>query len=142
MHDGKQGFAEKLCASSAVAGKLPFRHNVHMAKRAKKLKKAQRPGHFIREWRELRGLTLERVAERIDLTHGTLSRIERGLTAYTQPVLEALADALGTTAASLIMRNPSKAGSIWDILEQIPPADRDNAAKALAGFMKKTGTDG
>lgn len=104
-------------------------------------KKAKPQKHFIREWRKHRDFTLERLAERIGLTHGTLSRIERGKTAYTQPVLEAIADALGTSPANLIMRNPEKA-SMWDILQTIPEAEHDRVVKILETFTKKTGTDG
>jgi transcriptional regulator with XRE-family HTH domain len=107
-------------------------HNVHMAKK-------KDPGHFIRAWRKsIPGLTLERLAERVGTTHATLSRIERGKVPYSQPLLEALAEAMGTTPASLIMRDPSRPGSIWDVVEQIPLSERENAAKALEGF-KKTG---
>lgn len=98
-------------------------------------KKHRAPAHFIREWRKVRELTLEQLAERVGMTHGTLSRIERGKTAYTQPVLEAVAEALGTTPASLIMRDPTKPG-IWDIWEQIGPAERDQAIKVLEAFKK------
>jgi transcriptional regulator with XRE-family HTH domain len=120
---------------------LALPQNVHMAKKAKKRKDAG-PGHFLREWREVRDLTLERLAERVGLTHGTLSRIERGKTAYTQPVLEALADALGTTPANLIMRDPTKPDAVWDILSSIPKQNHDQVADILKTFAKKTGTDG
>ena len=98
-------------------------------------KKQRAPAHFIREWRKAQDLTLEQLAERVGMTHGTLSRIERGKTAYTQPVLEALAEALGTDPASLIMRDPSKPG-IWDIWDQIPATERDQAIKVLEAFKK------
>lgn len=111
-----------------------FHHYVRMAK------KRGAPGHFIRQWRKANKLTIERLAEMINLDHSTLSKIERGKTNYTQQTLEALADALGTTPWRLIQRDPSKKGSIWDILEQIPVSERENAAKALEGFTKKTGT--
>lgn len=99
------------------------------------VKKQRAPAHYIREWRKVRELTLEQLAERVGMTHGTLSRIERGRTAYTQPVLEALAEALGTDPASLIMRDPEKPG-IWDIWDQIPPAEREQAIKVLETFKK------
>lgn len=108
-------------------------HHVHMGK------KGSHPGHFIRAWRKHRELSLERLAERVGSTHATISRIERGKQPYSQPLLEALAEALGTTPASLIMRDPTKAGSIWDIVEQIPALEREIAAKALSGFVKKAG---
>jgi transcriptional regulator with XRE-family HTH domain len=111
-----------------------------MAKKTKKAVKALgRPRHYLREWRDYRGLTLERLAERIGLTHGTLSKIERGKTAYTQPVLEALAEALQTTPADLIMRDPSKPNP-WAPLEGVPEADRPRLMQIIQTF--KTGTDG
>jgi transcriptional regulator with XRE-family HTH domain len=75
---------------------------------------------YIREWREYKGLTLERLAERVGeriggFTHASLSRIERGLQPYSQPVLEAIANALGTDPASLLMRNPTDPEGIWSI---------------------------
>lgn len=109
---------------------------VQMAKKSKKPKKGGHPGHYIRQWRDAEGLTLERLAERVGLTHGTLSRIERGKTAYTQQVLEALADALGTTPASLIMRDPLNP-SIYSIWDNIPVTEREQAAKVLEAFVKK-----
>lgn len=120
-----------------MAGLIGFPHNVRMAK------KHQPPKHFIRAWRKsVPGLTLEKLADRVGTTHATLSRIERGKLPYSQPLLEALAEAIGTTPASLLMRDPSVKESIWDILAGIPPTERDNAAKALTGFMRKTGTHG
>lgn len=106
-----------------------------LAQYVRMAKKSRAPAHFIREWRKAQDLTLEKLAERVGMTHGTLSRIERGKTAYTQPVLEALAEALGTDPASLIMRDPSKPG-IWDIWDQIAPAERDQAIKVLEAFKK------
>lgn len=46
---------------------------------------------FIKQWRLDRKLTLERLAERIEVTAGALSQLERGDVGYTQPMLEALA---------------------------------------------------
>lgn len=113
-----------------MAGIFRLLQNVHMAKKPK------HPGHFIREWRKAKDFTLERLAERIGTTHATLSRIERGKVPYSQSLLETLAEALSTTPASLIMRDPSQSGGIWDIWEQIPAQDREQAAKVLEAFKK------
>ena len=64
------------------------------------------PGHYIREWRLFSDMTLEQLGDRINLTHATLSRIERGKTAYTQQVLERLAEVLSCQPADLICRDP------------------------------------
>ncbi len=63
-------------------------------------------GHYIREWRLFSDMTLEQLGDRINLTHATLSRIERGKTAYTQQVLERLAEVLSCQPADLICRDP------------------------------------
>jgi transcriptional regulator with XRE-family HTH domain len=72
----------------------------------------------IRAWRKHRGLTLEQLAERIGVTHATLSRIERGKQPYNQVLLESMADALQTDVASLLIRDPADPDGIWSIWEQ------------------------
>ena len=87
----------------------------------------------IRAWREHRGLTLERLAARIDSTPATISRIERGVRPYSQPLLEALAEALACEPADLIMRKPRSKDDIeiWSVLEELRPADRKKALQML-----------
>jgi transcriptional regulator with XRE-family HTH domain len=65
------------------------------------LKKRKRPLYF-REWRKHLRLTQETVAERIDVSQNTVSRIETGEIAYTQGMLEALADAYGCEPCDLL----------------------------------------
>lgn len=109
------------------------------------------PRHYLREWRKHRQLTLEGVAERIELlgatrpssdptvrpitmTHATLSRIERGLIPYGQPLLELLADIYQADVASLIRINPERGDTIYSILDTLPPVERTRViefAKAL-----------
>lgn len=89
---------------------------------------------FIRQWRKYRDLTLEQLAERIDMTPSHLSMLERGERAYTQGTLEAIADALMTDTASLLMRDPSDPEAIWTIWEQAKPGERKqivDVARAL-----------
>jgi transcriptional regulator with XRE-family HTH domain len=68
---------------------------------------------FIREWRKHRGLTLEQLGEKIDMTASHLSMLERGQRAYTQDTLEAVATALQTDAAALLTLNPQKPEAVW-----------------------------
>lgn len=100
---------------------------------------------FIREWREHRGLSLERaaarVSERLPTTKASLSRMERGLQPYSQPILEALAWAYGCEPADLLMRNPADPEGIWSIWDRIPEAERPRAAAVLRAMITdKTGT--
>ena len=43
----------------------------------------------------------------IGITHGAMSQLERGLTGYTQPMLEALAEILRCKPADLLTREPN-----------------------------------
>jgi transcriptional regulator with XRE-family HTH domain len=94
---------------------------------------------FVRPWREHRNLTLERLADRIGITHASLSRVERGLQPYSQPMLEALAEALATDTASLLMRDPSDPDGIWSIWDHATPAERRMIVD-IAKTITKTGT--
>jgi transcriptional regulator with XRE-family HTH domain len=69
----------------------------------------KRRRHFIKEWRKFRGLTQEQLAEILDTTKASISRIESLDQGYTQDFLDACADALGTHPGTLLMRGPSAA---------------------------------
>ena len=89
---------------------------------------------YIREWRLDRGLTLEVLADRIGIKASALSYLERGQSAYTQGTLEALAAALQTDPASLIMRNPNDVDAIWSIWDDASEAEKrqiSDVVKAL-----------
>src|SRR5262252_1853026 len=94
------------------------RHNVSMSK-TRRFRRT-----FIREWRKYRGLTLEKVADRLDMTPGHISMLERGQRGYTQETLEAVAAALQTDVASLLMRDPGDSEGLWSIWDRAKPAQR------------------
>jgi transcriptional regulator with XRE-family HTH domain len=52
---------------------------------------------FIRQWRKHRGQTLAEVADLVNVSHATISRIETGSQPYSQPILEGIAGALRKT---------------------------------------------
>lgn len=91
---------------------------------------------FIRQWRHHRGLTLEKVADRLDMTPGHLSMLERGQRGYTQDTLEAVASALQTDVASLLMRDPTDADAIWSIWDQAKPAQRRQLVEIAKTILK------
>lgn len=105
---------QTLCMSRTASPKRPLRKT------------------YIRAWRNFRGLTQEDFADRLGVSHSTVSRIERGLLGYTQDFLEAAADALLCEPADLIMRDPTKPGAPWSIWDQLTPFKRDQAARMLA----------
>ena len=54
--------------------------------------KPRKARHYIKEWRKHRGHTQEELAELLGITHSAISQLENGKTAYTQQMLESLAD--------------------------------------------------
>ena len=90
----------------------------------------------IRQWRHYRGMTLETVAERINMTPGLVSLVERGLRGYTQDTVEALASALRTDPAGLLTRDPTDPKAIWAIWEKAKPAQRKQITEAAIKIVK------
>lgn len=90
-------------------------------------------------------MTLEQLAERVGVrlgagfTHASLSRIERGLQPYSQPILEAVADELQIDVASLLMRDPSDPEAMWSIWDQAKQGERKIIVD-IAKTIVKTGT--
>jgi len=100
-----------------------------------------KPAHFIREWREYRGLTLQRLADRLDVTKGALSNVETGKSGYTEPMLKALAYALLCEPADLIIRNPLQEDALWSIWDRVPETERPRVIRLIKEFTdteKKT----
>jgi transcriptional regulator with XRE-family HTH domain len=94
---------------------------------------------FIREWRQFRNLTLEQLADRLDMTASHLSMLERGQRGYAQDTLEAVAEALQTDAASLLVRNPADPEAIWSVWEQAKPGERRQIVE-IAKTLIRTGS--
>ncbi len=94
---------------------------------------------YIRAWRQHRNKTLQQLADAVGTTHASLSRLERGKQPYSQALLEALAEALQTDVASLLMRDPSDPEAIWSVWEQAKPGVRRQIVE-IAKTLTKTGT--
>jgi transcriptional regulator with XRE-family HTH domain len=120
---------------------------MYMAKVQTRFRKPPFNLTYIRKYRKKAGLTLEQLEDRLNVmhpelegtTHASLGRIERGLQPYRQPLLEAIADALNTDTASLLMRDPDDPHGIWSIWDQAKPAERKMIVD-IAKTIVKTGT--
>jgi hypothetical protein len=121
-------------ASAAICRISPWQHNLHMAHNRK------RP-NYLRAWRKHRGRTLVQVAEQIHLSHGQLSRIERGDSPYNSDLLEALAELYQCEPVDMLIRDPSEPQSIWSIWDNAKPGEHRQIVD-LALVVTKTGTDG
>lgn len=95
--------------------------------------------HFIREWRHFRTLSLETLAERLETSAASISRIEKGLQPYSQEFLEAAAEALGCDAADLLKVNPMLPREI-EVLSLYREASPE--AKKIINSILRTGTQG
>jgi transcriptional regulator with XRE-family HTH domain len=97
---------------------------------------------FIKQWREYRGLNQTQLAERLEMTQSHLSMLENAQRGYTQETLEAIAHALQTDVASLLMRNPADGDAIWSIWDQAKVGERQMIEDIVRTVIKpgKTGT--
>lgn len=111
-----------------------------MKSRVKKSKPRRRT--FLRQWREKKGLTQEQAADRIGITQGQLSRIERGDTPYNQDFLEQAAEAYQCDPADLIMRDPLLPDAVWSIVDQLKvatPEQREDVRRVADALIRKAG---
>lgn len=103
---------------------------------------SEKPVHrptFIRQWRNHRGYSLDKLAGMVPMDKSNLSKVERGMLPYNQEMLERLADALMTDPASLLMRDPTSSGAIWSIWDRASPGERQQieaVAQALISARK------
>lgn len=103
--------------------------------------KRDRQRHFLKEWRKVRGLTQEQLAERLGTSRSNYGRIEKREVPYNQDILEAAAEALGggLTAADLLDRNPLDDGEreAWRLLKEMKPEQRQRALRVLAALAEE-----
>lgn len=94
---------------------------------------------FIKQWRLKRGLSQRKLAARMEvepggdevISHVSISRIETGKQPYSQPILEALAEALSVTPAMLIENDPNKEGLVIDLVRRLDDEKRKQALDFL-----------
>jgi transcriptional regulator with XRE-family HTH domain len=104
-----------------------------MAKRYKSGAPA-RP-HFLRHWREHRGLSQDQVAGAIGISKASVSRVENGITPYTQDVVEAYARLLRCTVADLVSRPPADPEGLWAIWDRLRAEDKPRAIAILRALV-------
>jgi transcriptional regulator with XRE-family HTH domain len=91
---------------------------------------------FLIAWRKHRGMTVEAAADAIGVNKSTLSRIERGLSPYTQKVLENLALLYGCDPAELLIQDPREETNIIRLWDRAT-ADQRRALGSVAETMIK-----
>ena len=98
-------------------------------------------GHYIKEWRKHRKLSLRKLADRMETEPGenlisyvSLSRIEKGEQPYSQPILEALAIALDTSTSALLERKPDTHADIIELFDKLDESSKAQAIKILTAM--------
>lgn len=72
------------------------------------------------------------LADRVGVDHSALSKLERGIHGYTQPMLENIAEALRVQPAELLGRDPNDPENIWAIAEAVKQAGPDQRRHIMA----------
>jgi len=91
---------------------------------------------LLKVWRIHRGLTQERLAERVGTTKATISRLEKGRMGYSQPMLERIAEALNCGPADIISRRPGEPiDDAQRILERMGEEERGQAVRVLKAMF-------
>lgn len=90
---------------------------------------------FLKEWRELRGLTQEQLAGRLGTTDVTVSRWETGRAKLNTDVMAAIAEALAITPGDLF-RDPGRPSA--DELLRDQPAEVVDQAVRLIQAIRRT----
>jgi transcriptional regulator with XRE-family HTH domain len=91
--------------------------------------------HFIRRWREHRGLSQVDLAEKIGVDRAHVSRVENGRRPYSQEFLEAASLALGCSPADLLIRDPSDPEGLWAIYDKLGPQQRRQLMEIARTFL-------
>jgi transcriptional regulator with XRE-family HTH domain len=99
------------------------------------------PIHHLRSWRKARRLTQEKLAERADLSHSTISRLESGEMDLTRESAAKLAAALYIEIPDLF-RDPNDPSGSWSLARRIsllPPAQRVVIEKIITAMSSEDG---
>lgn len=102
----------------------------------------EKPPHFLREWRQFRHMTQQELAEAIGTSKTVISEMERGNLQLSPKWLRKMAPVLETQAGYILDHDPADLDNdIIEIWGKIDEQDRDQAARVLRSFVKRTGTD-
>lgn len=100
--------------------------------------------HFLRQWREYRGLSLRGLANRMEkspgeplTSHANIGRIETFQQPYSQEILEAAAQALSCTVEQILTVDPTKEGDVIDLLALLRDKDPETVRAILQGLPPK-----
>ncbi len=96
----------------------------------------------IRALRKAKGLTGEQLGEMVGVSKGYISEMESGKKTPGAGLVIRLADALGVSVADLYEGDPATReraamAAHLEVMEQLPPEDRQAIEKAALGLLAK-----
>lgn len=94
------------------------------------------PRLYLREWRKVRGLTQDALAERLNTSKSVISELESGKARWNRDHLADLAFALACEPEELLVPGPQPLEPIRLVWEQIPEESRQQALAVLAAFQR------
>jgi len=103
--------------------------------------KRSRTKHFLREWRDFRGLSLAEAAEPLQTSDSNLARIEKGHVPYNQDLLELAAQAYRCSLCDLLSHDPTKAQQLVDALDlmrEAGPEDLRRLIPMIDSYLKSS----
>jgi hypothetical protein len=105
------------------------------------LKGAKPVKTYFREWREWKGWTLEELADRMETTAATVSRVESGTRDWGKGYLEAFSHVIGCPHdIDPIRRPPGAALTLDDMLRNATPEQRKQVLAVVITLLS-TGTE-
>lgn len=106
------------------------------------LKSAKPVRTYFKEWREWKGWTQQELADRMETTAATVSRIEKGERDWSKGYLEAFSHVIGCeNLTDPISRPPNAPVTLDDMLRDATPEIRRQAFKVVEALLR-AGTDG
>jgi predicted XRE-type DNA-binding protein len=91
--------------------------------------------HFIREWMKAKNLTQEKLADRMGITQGTVSKALKSKTVLTEEYLVGISAALGVTVADLF-RDPASPTQ-EELLRGLTEPERVTVIRMIEALRKK-----
>ncbi len=105
--------------------------------------KVELGAHFMRAWREKKGINQDEAAEFISVSRTLLSKIENSKSPYSQPYVEGLARLYDATPADLLCRDPNAKPApvrseeeIHAFLERVEGFDKEDV-DMLMSFVRR-----
>lgn len=93
--------------------------------------------NFIRQWRKIKGLTMDELVQKarengLDTTQPTISRIERGVHPWSQPIIECISTVLKVEPWELLQDPISKShANLFEWLRRLSEAEISHAENVL-----------